>query len=158
MKQNNFLNLSTSDDKLPEVPLCEYPRPQLVRDSCINLNGQWDLATSSNKKIIVPYCVESALSRINYCYPTTTYYFYKKEFTLTSDFIKDKVLLHFDSVDQECEVYVNGNKVGEFEVGSDVRDSGYLGLNICAAEVNFKSITLQTSQYEYLGNIPLIAH
>ena len=121
MKQNNFLNLSTSDDKLPEVPLCEYPRPQLVRDSYINLNGQWDLATSSSKeipshfdkKIIVPYCVESALSRINYCYPTTTYYFYKKEFTLTSGFIKDKVLLHFDSVDQECEVYVNGNKVGE---------------------------------------------
>ena len=121
MKTINYLQLSTSDKPLEEIPLQEYPRPQLVRDSYINLNGKWDLATSSckeipshfDKKIIVPYCIESNLSRINYCYPSTTYYFYKKEFSLTKDFIKDKVLLHLDSVDQECEVYINGTKVGE---------------------------------------------
>lgn len=121
MKTNNYLKLSTSDIPLPKIPLSEYPRPQLVRNSYINLNGQWDLATSSSKdipshfdkKIIVPYCVESELSRINYFYPSTTYYFYKKEFSLPNGFIKDKVLLHFDSVDQECEVYINNIKVGE---------------------------------------------
>lgn len=125
MSTNNYSKLSTSDIPLPEIPLSEYPRPQLMRDSYINLNGQWELATSSSKeipsnfdkKIIVPYCVESELSRINYCYPLTTYYFYKKEFSLPKDFIKDKVLLHFDSVDQECEVYVNNVKVGENKGG-----------------------------------------
>lgn len=121
MKANNFLKLSTSDIPLPNVPLPEYPRPQLVRDSYINLNGEWELATSSNKdipstfdkRIIVPYCVESQLSKINYCYPSTTYYFYKTSFTLNKSFLKDKLLLHLDSVDQECELYINNIKVGE---------------------------------------------
>ena len=51
MKSTTFLTLKTSDEPLDCVPLSEYPRPQLVRDSYINLNGQWDLATSSNKEI-----------------------------------------------------------------------------------------------------------
>lgn len=125
MKSTTFLTLKTSDEPLDCVPLSEYPRPQLVRDSYLNLNGEWELATSSSKeipstfdkKIIVPYCVESYLSRINYVYPSSTYYFYKKEFALEPSFIKDKVLLHLDSVDQECDVYVNGHYIGENKGG-----------------------------------------
>ena len=125
MKANNLVQLKTSDSPLDEMPLKEYPRPQLVRDSYICLNGEWELATSSDdkipstfdKKIIVPYCVESYLSKINYCYPLTTNYFYRKEFNLDPSFIKDKVILHFDSVDQECAVYINGSKVKENKGG-----------------------------------------
>ena len=37
MKANNFQQLKTTDKKLDSIPLSEYPRPQLVRDSYINL-------------------------------------------------------------------------------------------------------------------------
>lgn len=121
MKANNLVQLKANDSPLPNIPLPEYPRPQLVRDSYICLNGEWELATTSSnnipshfdKKIIVPYCVESYLSQINYCYPLTTNYFYRKEFSLNPSFIKDKVILHLDGVDQECIVYLNGNKIKE---------------------------------------------
>ena len=125
MKPSNYLLLKTSNDSLPEIPLSEYPRPQLVRDSYICLNGKWEFATSSSEKIpesfdkdiIVPFCVESYLSKINFCYPNSTYYFYKKEFKLDKNFIKNKVILHFDSVDQECKVYINNHYVGENKGG-----------------------------------------
>ena len=29
-------------DKVTKTPLQEYPRPQLVRNNWLNLNGQWD--------------------------------------------------------------------------------------------------------------------
>ena len=125
MKSNNLVQLKTNDSPLDEIPLKEYPRPQLVRDSYICLNGEWELATSSDdqipstfdKKIIVPYCIESYLSNINYCYLLTTHYFYRIEFTIDPYFIKDKVILHLDSVDQECSVYINKIKVKENKGG-----------------------------------------
>ena len=125
MKANNLALLKTTDEPLPSIPLEEYPRPQLVRDSYICLNGEWEFAISSSdsipenfdKKIIVPYCIESYLSKINYCYPTSTYYFYRREFSVSSSFLKDKLLLHFDSVDQECSVFVNKQKVIENKGG-----------------------------------------
>ena len=32
-----------------ETPLNEYPRPQLVRDSYLNLNGRWDFKISKSE-------------------------------------------------------------------------------------------------------------
>ena len=58
----------------PENVWNEYPRPQLVRRDWLNLNGLWDFEitdrdTNKNniayaQKILVPFCVESALSGI----------------------------------------------------------------------------------------------
>ena len=53
-------------------PLNEYPRPQLKRESYINLNGKWDfkitkeetLPSDFYQSIVVPFCVESQLSTI----------------------------------------------------------------------------------------------
>ena len=51
----------------------EYPRPQLVRDNWLNLNGLWDYALLSKStpqpkkyqgEILVPFCIESALSGV----------------------------------------------------------------------------------------------
>ena len=54
------------------APLPEYPRPQLVRDSYLNLNGPWEYAFTSEMKqpseyegeIIVPFAPESELSGV----------------------------------------------------------------------------------------------
>ena len=55
-----------------ERPLPEYPRPQLRRESFLNLNGVWDCAfTRENAEpyeydgeIVVPFAPESALSGV----------------------------------------------------------------------------------------------
>ena len=54
-------------------PLPEYPRPQMVRDSFLNLNGIFDYAivpketewvTDFDGEILVPFAVESLLSGV----------------------------------------------------------------------------------------------
>ena len=50
-----------------DMPRSEYPRPQFRRDSWLCLNGEWDFSFENNtfdKKIIVPYACETALSGI----------------------------------------------------------------------------------------------
>lgn len=102
-------------------PLQEYPRPQLVRDSYINLNGLWDFEISKTTKlptnyslnILVPYCVESVLSGINKSIEDDDYLYYRKSIKFDKKFIKDKVLLHIDAVDQLAKVYVNNHSAGE---------------------------------------------
>ena len=47
-----------------EKPWQVYPRPQMRRDSYLNLNGAWDFAVNyeNQGQIRVPFCPESALS------------------------------------------------------------------------------------------------
>ncbi len=105
------------------MPHSEYPRPTLVRNSYINLNGYWQFGTSQNddkvefnKKILVPFAPESILSGIEKHYPDGTELHYKRNFSIPSDFINNKVLLHFGAIDQSSTVYINGVEVG-YHVG-----------------------------------------
>ena len=90
MKQENFADLYTAEgENICGIPWQEYPRPQLKRESFINLNGEWDFFTSENpdfpenftEKIIVPYPPQSLLSKIHRSIPENEYLFYKKEFS-----------------------------------------------------------------------------
>jgi len=101
-------------------PLPEYPRPNMVRDSFLNLNGEWDYSINQQKevteydgKIIVPFSPETALSGVGKIVMPEDYLHYRKAFTLPEGFKKDRVLLHFGAVDQECSVYLNGQLLGE---------------------------------------------
>ncbi|MBE6649378.1 MAG: glycoside hydrolase family 2 [Ruminococcaceae bacterium] len=105
------------------IPHSEYPRPTLVRDSYINLNGYWEFAACTNneipifdKEILVPFAPESILSGIDKHYPDGTELHYKRTFDIPTDFINNKVLLHIGAVDQCASVYINGNEVG-YHVG-----------------------------------------
>ena len=97
-----------------------YPRPQLKRESYVNLNGLWDFAVGEtenapqtyDRQILVPFCPESLLSGIEEGSFTGKWLHYRRAFTLPAGFQKDKVLLHFGAVDQIAKVYVNQKLVG----------------------------------------------
>lgn len=97
----------------------EYPRPQLVRDSYINLNGFWDYKISKinnipNKydgKILVPFPIESKLSHVQKTLQNNDYLYYRRYFCLNKEFIKDIVILHFDAIDQISTIYLNGKEL-----------------------------------------------
>ena len=97
-------------------PLNEYPRPQLVRNSYICLNGLWEYAIKKTEEIpavfdgqiLVPYSPEVEKSGVNKIVSPDDYLFYRLNYKIPSDFIKDKVILHFGAVDQIAEVFING--------------------------------------------------
>ena len=99
-----------------EQPLPEYPRPQLRRDSFLNLNGVWDYAVTASgdepevwdSEIVVPFSPEAPLSGAERGPAKDEYLHYRRSFTLLEGFQKARVLLHFGAVDQIAEVFVNG--------------------------------------------------
>jgi len=113
----------------PDKTLQEYPRPQMKRGNWQNLNGLWQYAitpqsTSSipsnfNGQILVPFAVESALSGVGKTVGKDQVLWYKNTIELSKAISKEQVLLHFGAVDWQCDVYVNGTKVGSHEGGFD---------------------------------------
>jgi beta-galactosidase/beta-glucuronidase len=103
-----------------DVPLKEYPRPNLRRASYLTLNGAWDylitteewVPTAFEKKIMVPYAVESVLSGVNHLLEPNEKIVYHKKVTIPLGFNRGRILLHFDGVDQEATVLINGKKIG----------------------------------------------
>ncbi len=111
-----------------DIPRAEYPRPQFVRgcDTWKNLNGKWefelDLSASGAERhleraehlsteITVPFAPESELSGVGYTdfIPSA---WYKRSFTLDTENLSGRVLLHFGAVDDKATVWVNGTEAG----------------------------------------------
>ncbi|MEZ5185876.1 MAG: glycoside hydrolase family 2 TIM barrel-domain containing protein [Candidatus Nanopelagicales bacterium] len=108
-----------------EHPLPEYPRPQLQRESYLNLNGRWDyafrisdrLSTAWDGQIVVPFSPETELSGVGRQLQPGEYLHYHRTWVMPDGFVDRHVLLHFGAVDQWCRVFVNGHLVGEHEGG-----------------------------------------
>lgn len=106
-------------------PLPDYPRPQLRRDSFLNLNGLWDYTVCDSEeytknntgRILVPFSPESLLSGCDFQLQSGETLWYERSFTVPAHFIKDRVLLHFGAVDQTARVLVNDKEVGRHEGG-----------------------------------------
>lgn len=113
------------------MPRPEYPRPQLVRDQWINLNGEWDFEIdnamvgkakkfferdSLDGKITVPFCPESVLSGVgNVDYMNCVWY--RKNIEIPADWAGKSILLTFGAVDYHATVYVNGKYCGSHRGG-----------------------------------------
>jgi len=104
-------------DVSPENARTEYPRPQMVRGDWKCLNGLWDYAITDSAaalmpaaegQILVPFCVESALSGVCRRVDGNQLLWYKTTIEKPAGWDGKKVLLHFDAVDWLAEVYVNG--------------------------------------------------
>ena len=119
-----------------KTPWKVYPRPQMKRESYVNLNGLWEFAVSADsefpetydQEILVPFCPESLLSGVEAGEYTGKWLFYRRTFTLPEGFLKDKVLLHIGAADQTAKVYVNqkaiGTHIGGYEAFSfDITDA-----------------------------------
>ena len=87
-------------------PLPEYPRPQLRRESYLNLNGPWDYAVTPGPEqplawdgeIIVPFSPESVLSGAARGPEPGEYLWYRRSVTLPAGFRRGRLLLHFGAV------------------------------------------------------------
>lgn len=109
-----------------EHPLPEYPRPQLRRNSYLNLNGIWEYAITKTAEkpaamqgeIVVPFSPETPLSGVGHILQPDEYLWYRRSVTLPEGFFRGgRLLLHFGAVDQRCTVWVNGQEAGSHTGG-----------------------------------------
>jgi len=106
------------------IPRPEYPRPQFVREDWQCLNGHWQFEIDAGDsgwerglverelsgQILVPFCPEAPLSGIG----TDDFLnavWYRRTVTLPKAWAGRHVLLHFQAVDYDATVWVNGVEV-----------------------------------------------
>ncbi|MEN6479702.1 MAG: sugar-binding domain-containing protein [Anaerolineales bacterium] len=106
------------------IPRPEYPRPQFVRRDWLCLNGEWEFEIDASDSglergllarrlagaIQVPFCPESQLSGVA-CKDYMDAVWYRREVTIPAEWAGREVLLHFQAVDYDATVWVNGVEV-----------------------------------------------
>jgi hypothetical protein len=117
-----------TDDVSPENVWPEYPRPIMERKDWKNLNGLWEYAIRSidspkpvqfDGQILVPFPVESSLSGVGKWVGPENVLWYRTKLDIPSDWTRQRILLHFESVDWETTVWFNGEKLGNHKGGYD---------------------------------------
>ena len=105
-------------------PRAEYPRPQFVRAEWVNLNGEWQFEVDRSdsglergvrerdlaQRITVPFAPETQLSGIeNVDFLEAVWY--RTTVTIPADWSGKDAVLHFQAVDHDATVWVNGVEV-----------------------------------------------
>ena len=124
------------------IPHSEYPRPQMVRDSYLCLNGTWNLRflsdgdQATDQSILVPFSPESAFSGVGRTLHDYETMLYSRHVEFPDvDFSKERLLLHFGAVDYRAIVFIDKEQVTE-HIG------GYLPFTV---EVDRSSFDLDVS-------------
>ena len=134
-------------------PRSEYPRPNLVRQNWLCLNGEWDFEIDNSvsgrernyqngyefsRKIILPFCPESKLSGIgNTDFMSAVWY--KKKLVFPKDYDGKRIILHIGACDWQTTVFVNGkvavsHQGGYTPIRVDITEYVCEGDNIIAIE------------------------
>lgn len=110
------------------VPRGEHPRPDMLRDNWLSLNGAWQFEHDPDgdgesrgltygrdlkDRIVVPFCPESKLSGL--AVPTRVHMrdvWYRRTFELPAAMRGKRVRIHFGGVDYRAWVYINGQFAG----------------------------------------------
>jgi hypothetical protein len=116
-------------------PRPEHPRPDLMRENWMTLNGEWQFEIDKaadgdsrgltygrdlNAKIIVPFCPESKLSGLGLGNTEKLKdVWYRRTFEVPPAMKGRRIRIHFGGVDYRSWVYVNGRLAGS-HVGENV--------------------------------------
>lgn len=110
----------------PQNVLPEYPRPLLERADWVNLNGEWEYAIKPKGEaepkafdgnILVPFAVESSLSGVQKEVGENNELWYKRTFSVPSNWKSKDVVLNFGAVDWKADVFVNDVLIGSHKGG-----------------------------------------
>ncbi|MBE6699848.1 MAG: beta-galactosidase [Ruminococcaceae bacterium] len=108
------------------IPRCEHPRPDRLREQWMNLNGVWDFEIDNDKvgleakfyerdsldqKINVPFSPETVLSGIGHT-DFMNAVWYRRNIDIPAEWAGKRVILHIDACDHTTRVFVNGKSVG----------------------------------------------
>ncbi|MDB5934763.1 MAG: glycoside hydrolase family 2 [Massilia sp.] len=105
----------------------EYPRPQMVRDRWISLNGPWKFMYDDERRCAMPDCVDGWTHEIMVPFAPETeasgigdtgfhaVCWYRREFSLKPG--EGRTILHFGAVDYAARIWVNDHLVAEHEGG-----------------------------------------
>ena len=112
-------------ERLPAVPWGDYPRPGLVREKWLSLNGEWELCISPagqsgelrRVRVMVPFCPESLLSGVKEPPAPGDTLLYRRRFSVPESWDKWLTILHFGAVSRAAAVFVNGREVCRHENG-----------------------------------------
>jgi beta-galactosidase/beta-glucuronidase len=109
----------------------EYPRPLLVREKWLHLNGQWEFAfddadeglqaqwqniSAFDWQIEVPFAYQTELSGIH-DKGIHEVVWYGRNFGVPQDWRDQDLLLHFGAVDYRSTIWINGEEVGHNQGG-----------------------------------------
>ena len=110
-----------------------YPRPDFNRSHCwTNLNGEWDFRADPNnqgqlahweqpdngewpERIVVPFCWETPASQIAREWLSIGWY--HRQIQRPTEWTYTQTVLHFGAVHYHCQVWLNGQWVGEHTGG-----------------------------------------
>jgi hypothetical protein len=117
------------------VPRPQHPRPDLLRENWMTLNGEWQFEIDKaadgeargltygkdlNGRIIVPFCPESKLSGLGLGNTERLKdVWYRRTFEVPPAMKGKRIRIHFGGVDYKAWVYVNGQLAGT-HVGENV--------------------------------------
>lgn len=110
------------------IPRSEHPRPDFMRDTFENLNGEWQFAFDDADEgihsawytpgyklpqvITVPFAYQTELSGVGPTDEIHPIIWYRRIFTVPENMRGKRILLRFGAVDYQCFVYVNGRMAG----------------------------------------------
>jgi beta-galactosidase/beta-glucuronidase len=108
-----------AEELLLKTPLPEYPRPSLVREDWLNLNGAWDflgngptppqIPDSFSEKAMVPSATQANTSCLPRQYERG---WYRKTIQIPESWQGKRILLHCEAIGTKSTIFFDGKELG----------------------------------------------